>query len=286
MRTSTLIALALPALSSAAALSLEKLLSKHPKLSTFHDLLTQFDLLDDFKGYDNITIVAPTNQAYLDLANWGFNVSEVPAPVARALLTYHVLQGEHTLDSLSSQQQVVHTYLKPPVLTNVTDGAAVKLSRDNSGKIITQSGLGVYGSVEEADIAFTHGVLHTLNSSMVLPHNITLTAEINGLTKFLDLMSEAGLVEEFEALKDVTVFIPQNAALEKLLWLMKLLPKENLASVLKYHVVPNKVLYEAAVEDEEDHETLDGGVVRLSSGRSGDLRVNGVKVLHFMYIKY
>jgi uncharacterized surface protein with fasciclin (FAS1) repeats len=281
MKLSTAILLALPALSTAK--SLKSLLSSHPKLSTLHSLLDQFDLLDTFNRFENVTVIAPTNQAYLDLANWGFNVSQIPAPVARALFQYHVLKGEHVSKSIGAHAQVIHTHLQPPVLTNVTNGAAVKL-RKIDGTIVTESGLGVYGGVEEQDLKFDGGVLHTLNASMVLPHNITLTAQINGLSKFLELMDIAGLVEEFEALKDVTVFVPQNIALEKLD--INAMSKKELASVLKGHVVPNKVLYGEVVGEEGLYKTLSGHEITVKKAKSGALSVNGVKVVREDVVLY
>lgn len=281
MKFQSTILLALPVLSTAT--TLKSLLSSHSKLSTLHNLLEQFDLLDTFNKFENVTVIAPTNQAYLDLANWGFNVSQIPAPVARALFQYHVIVGEYGSNSIGAHAQVLHTHLKPPVLTNVTSGAALKL-RKIDGQIVTESGLGVFGGVEEKDLEFDGGVLHTLNASMVLPHNITLTAQINGLGKFLEFMDKAGLVEEFEALKDVTVFVPQNAALEKLN--VGAMSKTQLANVLKGHVVPDKVLYGEVFGKKSEYKTLSGHTIKVETAKDGALSVNGVEVVKEDVILY
>lgn len=281
MKLNTAIALALPVLSIGS--SLRTLLSTHPKLSTLHNLLTQFELLNTFDDLSNITVIAPTNQAYLDLANWGFNVSQIPAPVARALFQYHILVGEHDSYTIGTKAGAAHTYLKPPVLTNVTNGAVVKLRKLNGG-ITTESGLGVFGGVEESDLEFDGGILHTLNASMVLPHNITLTAQVNGLTSFLDLMDKAGVVEEFEALKDVTVFVPTNAALEKLD--IGAMSKDQMAHVLKGHVVPSEVLYSDAFRGKGTYKTLGADEVNLERVGGGALSVNGVEVVKEDVILY
>lgn len=285
MRFQVILALSLPAISTCA--TLKTLLSSHTNLSTIHGLLKQFNLLDKFNDLENITVIAPTNQAYLDLAKWGFNLSEVPAPVARALLSYHVLQGEHSSKAISAEgKEVMHTILKPPFLTNVTSGAAVKLGKDSKGKIVTESGLGVIGGVENEDLEFDGGVLHTLNASMVLPHNITLTAEINGLTKFLELMTRADMVMELEELQDVTVFVPSNDALRRVMGLLTLMNSKQLASLLKSHVIPNQVLYDNVLGDGGRFNALDGKKVRVERTQSGALRVNGVKVVKEDVILY
>jgi uncharacterized surface protein with fasciclin (FAS1) repeats len=276
-----LFTLLLPALTSAQSLS--TLLSTHPTLSTLHSLLKQFSLLDDFNALANITVIAPTNQAYLDLANWGFNVSQIPAPVARALFQYHVLDGEWELESIIGKGRVVHTYLKPPVLTNVTAGAAVKLSNVD-GRIKTESGLGVVGGVEDLDLRFDGGVLHTLNASMVLPHNITMTAQINGLGKFLEFMDRAGLVEELEALRDITIFVPNDDALRKVD--VGKMSKGQLASLLKGHVVPNRVLYGEVFGEKGGYKSMNGREIDVRKTAGGALTVNGIKVVKEDVILY
>jgi len=276
-----LLTLLLPALSSATSLS--TLLSTHTKLSTLHSLLKQFSLLDDFNALTNITVIAPTNQAYLDLANWGFNVSQIPAPVARALFHYHILDGEWDSDNINAKTRVVHTHLKPPVLTNVTAGAAVKLSSID-GTVVTESGLGVVGGVEEADLRFDGGVLHTLNASMVLPHNITLTAQINGLGGFLELMDRAGLVREFEALRDATVFVPSDDALEKVD--VGGMSKGQLVGLLKGHVVPDRVLYGEVFGKKGGYKSLNGGDIDVGKTTGGVLTVNGIGVVKEDVILY
>ncbi|KAH7094401.1 FAS1 domain-containing protein [Paraphoma chrysanthemicola] len=273
-------------LATTHASSLKSLLSHHPKLSILHSLLLQFELLEDFNELSNITLLAPTDQAYLDLANWGFNVSQVPTPVARALLSYHVLNGNFDSQTLSRKPQVIHTYLTPPVLTNVSAGAAVKLHTSSDGTTLTESGLGVVGGVEEADLEFDSGVVHTLNSSMVLPHNITLTAGINGLTRFLELVEMAGLTEEFEALKDVTVFIPTNGALRKVSGLVSLLARRQLASVLMGHVIPNQVLYGENLVEGGVFETMSGRNIRVRKTKEGSFEVDGVEVVKQDVILY
>ncbi|KAH8730336.1 FAS1 domain-containing protein [Phaeosphaeriaceae sp. PMI808] len=277
MKLQTALLLGLPTIS--ASTTLKSLISSHPKLSILYGLLQQFDLIEKLNDLDNITVIAPTNQAYIDLANWGFNLSEAPAPMARAVLRYHVLEGDYASETINKYPRIVHTYLKPPILTNVTQGATVKLRKDNGGKVITHSGLNVAGSVEEEDMQFNGGVLHTLNSSMVLPHNITLTAEFLGLTRFLTLLEKAGLVEEFETLKDITVFIPHNDALKNTFGLLSLLTQTELANVLRSHVIPNEVVYGETMGEGGKYKSLSGRKLLIEQGRDKGIIVNGVKVI-------
>ncbi|KAI9668123.1 MAG: hypothetical protein M1821_000943 [Bathelium mastoideum] len=290
MRTLLSTVLAVTALLSAAtARSLKSTVSSYPSLSILHSLLNQFDLLDLFDSLSNVTLIAPTDDAYRALAEWGFNVSEVEPFIARALLTYHVLDGAYTTDAIpySDEPQVVHTLLQPPILTNVTKGAAVKLSRFGSTGLLVESGLQVIGGVEEADIHFDDGVIHTLNSSMVLPHNISTTAAIGNLFQFLDAMDAAEIVEPVESLKDVTLFIPHDGAFKKLNPLLRMLKPQQLAEVLGYHAVPGRVLYhESLLKHEKTLKTLQGEPILVSTDDSGTVFVNGAQVVRSDLITY
>ncbi|KAI9706232.1 MAG: hypothetical protein M1820_004807 [Bogoriella megaspora] len=268
-----------------ASASLKSVLSSHPSLSILNSLLQQFDLLDSFDSYQNITLIAPTDDAYRALAQWGFNVSLVEPFIARALLRYHVLDGTFpTLAVPETDPKVVQTFLQPPVLTNVTRGAGVKILRTSPGsgsRIVTESGLQVIGGVEEADIAFDEGIIHTLNSSMVLPHNISTTAAVANLTEFLQLMDDADMVSILEELKDATLFVPWNGALEKARPLLRFLEPEQLASVLKYHAIPNKVLYGEALAKggKISVKSLQGATLQINADSAGELYVNNAKVV-------
>ncbi|TKX25783.1 fasciclin domain-containing protein 2 [Elsinoe australis] len=288
MKLSTVVLCTSSLLSATSAKSLKSVLSTDPKLSILNGLLDQFDLLETFNSAKDVTLLAPSNAAYEALAKWGFNVSEVPAPVATALLSYHLLEGQYPASSIptSGPPEIAHTYLKPPVLTNVTKGAAVKLSRGGSGEIVTESGLSVLGGTEDTDVKYDNGIVHTLNSSMVLPHNISATLALNQLTEFLQDMSDASTVYQLEELKDVTFFFPINSALKKLSPLLSLLSPTQLASVLQYHAVPNKVLYHDRLEGDSEYKTLNGDSIRVHSDARGNVFVNDAQVVRQDLIIY
>lgn len=279
---------ALVSLTAAASssLSLDSALASQPDLSIFRSLLKQFDILDRAQSAKDSTIIAPNDDAYRALAKWGFNVSEVPAEVARALLTYHVLNGVHNSKSIQSSEdhRIAHTHLTPPVLTNVTEGAALKLYAVDR-TIMTESGLGVLGGVVGDETSYDHGVIHTLNSSMVLPHNISVTAELSGVTSFLDAMESNDMVSTLEGQKDVTLFVPVNEAMDKLEPALKLLSENQMAAVLANHAVPGKVLYHNKLE-EQTVKSLQGSELAIATGVGGTKLVNGAKIVRKDIIIY
>jgi transforming growth factor-beta-induced protein len=81
----------------------------------------------------------------------------------------------------------------------------------------------------------------------------------------------AGLVDALKGAKNVTVFAPTNAAFAKipkatLVSLMKPENKAKLAAILKYHVVPKKVMAAEVVgmSAAANVPTLQGGTVKVS----------------------
>ncbi|PSN62391.1 FAS1 domain-containing protein [Corynespora cassiicola Philippines] len=263
------------------AKSLREILSDNPSLSIFKSLLQQFRLFEDFSSLENVTLIAPTDQAYLDLAQWGFNLSLVESFIARALLQYHVLEGTWHSSDLSTTPKVLHTLLQPPILTNVSKGAAVKLWQEKAtNTLLTESGLQVIGGIEKSDIQFDNGVLHMSNSSLVLPHNISATAELTGFPEFLSFILQTELVPCLESLRDVTVFMPSNSEFLKLKPLLGLLGPHQVKDLLLYHFLPNEVLYRSRMEGESrNYTTLQGAQINIHSDDQGAIQANGVKVI-------
>lgn len=271
--------------------SLSSALSTQPHLSIFHALLKQFDILPTAQSAQNTTIIAPNDDAYRALAKWGFNVSEVPAEVAQALLKYHVLHGVHDSRSIlgaSDGWQIAHTHLTPPVLTNVSAGAAVKLYAAGTGSertLMTESGLQVLGGVVGDEIAYDHGVIHTLNASMVLPHNISISSELAGVTSFLEAMEANEMVSMLEELRDVTLFVPVNAAMDKLEPALQLLSQQQMSGVLANHAVPGKVLYHDKL-GAQTVQSLQGSKLEITTDGAGRKTVNGAKLVREDIIIY
>lgn len=264
-----------------SATPLGQTLTNHGSLSMLHDLLEDLDLLDRFETAKKSTFLAMTDDALLGLANWGLNMSSIDPVLARGILEYHFLEGVYTSSdpSLRTGIQLVHSVLRPPILNNVTDGPAVKLSVVVDSFYV-ESGIQKVMHINESDISHDNGVLHTLNSNLVLPHNISETTKLGNLHEFWNIIDRSHTGEVLEAMKDVTLFLPNDRAVRRWRFLLDSLSIEQLAMFVANHAIPNQVLYHSAfATDESGYQTLSGLNITIRHDSRGDVFVNEAKIL-------
>lgn len=121
------------------------LLQNTPDLSNLLTLLTdpsRSALLNTLANAQNITIVAPNNQAFTTAPN-------APASLITDVLTYHVLKGVIMSDQISTKPIFAHSLLNSTMLANVTGGQNVE-AVVAGGKPVFMSGLGASSSVVKA----------------------------------------------------------------------------------------------------------------------------------------
>jgi transforming growth factor-beta-induced protein len=132
-------------------------------------------------------------------------------------------------------------------------------------------------SVVQADIPFDGGVLHTLNSTLVAPHNISATAFMNGLYRFLEAMEESNMVSDLESIHDGTLFVPTDAAWQRYKGTMSGMTPAEIASILRYHAIEGTVLYHSDLSgDKQEIKSKEGQSLTLEADTHGNVRVNGV----------
>ncbi|WQF87723.1 Putative FAS1 domain-containing protein [Colletotrichum destructivum] len=277
----SLIAPATVLLGHTSATLLGQALTNHGSLSMLHDLLEDLDLLERFETAKKSTFLAMTDDALLGLANWGLNMSSIDPMLARGILEYHFLEGVYTSSdpSLRTDIQLVHSVLRPPILNNVTDGPAVKLSVILDSFYV-ESGIQKVMRINESDIGHDNGVLHTINSNLVLPHNISETTKLGNLHGFWNIIERSHTGEALETMKDVTIFLPNDRAVRRRRSLLDSLSIEELAMFATNHAIPNQVLYHSAfATDGSEYQTLSGLKVTIRHDSRGDVFVNEAKVL-------
>lgn len=101
-----------------------------------------------------------------------------------------------------------------------------------------------------------------------------MTATQLKLTKLVEALQAANLVDTVDSLAKVTIFAPSDEAFGKLTATPS---EEQLADILTYHVVPNAVGYSTELEDGQKLKTVQGGelTVRINNG---EVTINGAKV--------
>lgn len=102
------------------------------------------------------------------------------------------------------------------------------------------------------------------------------------ISTFGKAIDAAQLRDLFEGTGPFTAFIPSNAAFDKfgktkLDNLLKPENRDNLTSILIYHIVPGK--YMAANMKTTSLKTVNGKMIKIKVNENGDIKVNNAKVI-------
>jgi uncharacterized surface protein with fasciclin (FAS1) repeats len=131
--------------------SIADTLAREPQLSTLHGLVQRAGLVDTLKGTGPFTVFAPTNDAFKAVPQKTLDdLAKDPARL-KAVLTYHVLPGK--VDSASVKNANVKT----------VEGGNVAVAK--AGSFVTVED----AMVQQADIAATNGVVHTVDRVLMPP---------------------------------------------------------------------------------------------------------------------
>ncbi|KAK3939747.1 Fasciclin-domain-containing protein [Diplogelasinospora grovesii] len=245
-------------------------LAANSNLSTYYNLVKQYpDILLQLPSYAGVTIVAPNNDAFTKYQNWdGQNQSMVTN-----ILEYHILQGTVATGAvLEGPSTFASTLLTDTAWTNVTGGQKMIINKQPGDLVVFTSGEGSRSTVLQADISFTGGLLQVVDTLMVPPARLEPTARdaYRDLTSFLGALYAAGLVEEFAETPNVTIFAPRNAAFQRVAGTLEGLSRDELAQVMRYHMVPGAYLPSASLANGTNLTTAAAGGTPLHILRAGN----------------
>jgi transforming growth factor-beta-induced protein len=224
--------------------------------------LTKAGLVDDLQADTELTVFAPTDQAFQNLLNviGQESIDDVPASVLREVLLYHVVTGK----VLSS---------------DISDGAVTTLQGSDI-TLNTQSGITVNGVsvINPFDVEATNGVVHTINEVLVpesigkFVNTILEPAYFNeSFSTLVEAIVKADVTETLLNTPNLTVFAPDNAAFTASGINLDDVDSKTLATVLTYHVVGQKVM-SAAIPREAT--TVNGNAIFFSLTENGNF-ING-----------
>lgn len=188
-----------------------------------------------------LTVFAPTDVAFNRLATTlGFAdanalVASLPADLLKSILTYHVLPARQQAADLqigATSQATLYPF--------ESKQAELKLNTQN-GVRITDAAL-TTANVTTPDVSASNGVIHVIDKVLIPPGalNIVQMAQLNpDLASLVEAVTTANLQGTLSGSGPFTVFAPTNAAFSAA---PAGLTKEQLASVLTYHVLGTQVL--------------------------------------------
>lgn len=189
--------------------------------------------------------------------------------------SYHVLQGNY---SNITNTSFIPTSLEPSAYANVTGGQRVQALASGSN-VTFFSGLLQNSSVVNASIPFDQGTIHIIDRFLTLPQNISTTGVALNLTSAVGAIQTLNLTEQVDTTADLTVFLPNNAAFQRIGGNLANLSTEDLTNILSYHVVPGQVLYSTDIMNGSSVGTLSQGANLTARIEGTDVYVNQARVI-------
>ncbi|KAK4464588.1 FAS1 domain-containing protein [Cladorrhinum samala] len=221
---------------------LDDVLAGIPDLSTYYGLLkSNPDILFQIPSLSGVTLIAPSNEAF----NKSQNFQTENSTYITSLLQYHIIKGVISAKDLEIGPSIfAPTLLTSKAYTNVSAGQNVILTNQHDDTTVITSGVGSRSTITERDIKFAGGLIQQVDTILVPPTALEHTARdaYRDLTGFLGALYSTGLVAEFSTTPGVTILAPRNAALQKIATPISAMSKQQLASVLRYHLIPNQVV--------------------------------------------
>jgi transforming growth factor-beta-induced protein len=237
-----------PAADASAAKTIVDVAVADGRFTTLAKALTDTGLLATLQGPGPFTVFAPTDAAFAKLPSG--TLASLTDDQLKVILTYHVVAGK-----------VLSSTLKAGPVTTVADLSAF-VSIDGSTVKVNSA------TVTTADVAGSNGVIHVIDSVLLPPNLVEAATYAGSFSTLVSAVGTAGLAEALSAPNaNLTVFAPTDAAFAALpAGTVAGLSKTQLADVLKYHVVPSKVLSTALVA---------GPVGTLLTGKQVNISLTG-----------
>lgn len=262
-------------------------------------LQTVPDVISALSTVQNVTIFAPSNDAFAKLMARNPRSAELARnPRAlTAVLQYHVLLGRIPASDFTEVSKFPSTLLNAP-FANVTGGQRLQLAFVNNRAMLFsgyKQGANVVTAVccppapkieqttnfEPQDVGFNGGLIHIIDTVLTVPPNVAQTAVNIGLTSLAGAATAAQLVDPLNSLSDLTIFAPNNDAFESIGSVVTTLSPQALAGILNYHVLPRGVRFSTdliAAGSPVQFTTAQGQNLTVSR-LNGQLFVNSAKIL-------
>ncbi|MEM6643705.1 MAG: fasciclin domain-containing protein [Bacteroidota bacterium] len=221
-------------------LSIVQIAQAEPTLSSLVAALTKFpDLVSALSSdAEDYTVFAPNNAAFAALlsATGQTSLDDVPEPVIRRLLEYHVVSGAAVFSSALMDGQTVD-----PILADANDvinvGVGTSVTVDNATVIL-------------ADVPASNGVVHVIDGVLVpdletsIVNTVVEPAYFNVDFEILtSAVVKAGLLTTLiDGAAEFTVFAPTDAAFGEIgITSAENLTADALTPILQYHVLDSEV---------------------------------------------
>ncbi len=238
------------------------------RFSTLATALTEAGLVETLQGEGPFTVFAPTDEAFAALPEGTLDALLADKEALTAVLLYHVVVGEVPAAEVVNLSEA-----------ETAQGEPVSVRTDMGNVYLNEA------QVILPDVMAANGIIHVIDTvllppSMQAPNIVDVAVADERFSTLVTALTEAGLVETLQGEGPFTVFAPTNDAFAKLpagTLDALLADKDQLTSVLLYHVVAGEVLA-AEVVGLSEAETVQGELIaiRVEDGR---VYINDAEVL-------
>ena len=218
--------------------SIADMVAEDENLSTLATVLQRASLLDTLNTTGNLTVFAPTNDAFANLPNGV--LSELLNPENKMQL-YATLQT-HVVDAFINAEDITNITNE----VNTKSRERIKLTKIALGVIVQTSQS--LATVTDANRFASNGVIHNIDNVLQIPPlpKIPQLAIGNNLSCLVEAVQKADLVDVLNGKGPFAVFTPTNDAFEKIsasIWEPK--NKATLKAILLTHV------FDTIIKDED-----------------------------------
>jgi len=236
--------------------------------STFVELATDTGVLPTLDGSGPFTVLAPTDIAFNYL---GADV--------RPILT---LPGQREVLGRILRHHIVAGRLGPADFTDgavLTSLAGETLAVRRVGDVVLVDGATIdLDEIKEADNGVVYPASNVIRTNLSARERIELAPTLSVFSRFAN---RVGVLQDADALPEVTFLVPTNDAFQAIDGTRQLLDQPTNADVLRRvmgpHVLPGRVDLEA-LPDGAEVQTLDGQVLRVAK-TNGVLTIGDVRIL-------
>ena len=238
------------------------------EFATFVELATDTGVLPTLEGNGPFTVLAPTDIAFNYL---GADVAPIlTLPAQRDVLT-RILR-----------HHIVAQRLAPEDLTDgatFTSLAGETLTVRRVGDVVLVDGATLdLDDAKETDNGVVYPASNVIRTNLTVRERIELAPTLSVFARFAQ---RVGVLQDADALSEVTILVPTNDAFNAIDGTRQLLDQPNNVDVLRRvigpHVLPGRVDLES-LPDGAEVETLDGQILRVAN-TNGVLTIGDVRIL-------
>jgi uncharacterized surface protein with fasciclin (FAS1) repeats len=143
---------------------------------------------------------------------------------------------------------------------------------------VITSGLKMEAMVVTADVNYTGGVVHIIDSVLTPPLNLSATAFAADLTYLAGALVATDLLDTLSAAPDLTIFAPSNDAFAAIGSAAANLTTQQITDILSYHVINGTIAYSSSLGN-GSVATLGGSDVNITV-EDGAVFVNSARVIN------